>query len=42
MPIAINITAKAKEDAKLLNIAHKVEEILDCSNKNAKGDEKNV
>lgn len=42
MPIAINITAKAKEDAKLLNIAHKVEEILDCSNKTAKGDEKNV
>ncbi len=42
MPIAINITSMAKEDAKLLNIAYKVEEILGCSNKIAKGDEKNV
>lgn len=42
MPIAINLTSAVKEDAKLLNIAHKVEEILGCSNQTAKGSDIDV
>lgn len=38
MPIAINITGKVMDDANVLNIANKIEEILPCKGQIAKGD----
>lgn len=36
MPVSVNITGRAKEDSLVLNMANKVESLLDCKGMVAK------